>query len=643
MKNYKELLVGMALGIIVILGILGIQKFEGKSPDSILPIKLTENDKKNKEVFLEKVAQVFSASQSKYLSDKLSGDVSEKYYDSNDKDLSVSDVYYYIKMDKDGNIVHAIINDNNYKIIAGNDTSTTGIIIGDVDKKYDVSKLDEKSNYQVGDINKNGKLDLEDASLILTTTNISKDIGDLNNDGVVDKDDANVIINMLSKNTLAGDVNKDGKIDSKDSEIVNSYVNNKTTTNNNNNTGNNSSVKLEENQKATADVNKDGKVDYADAEEITKAASKPVTASYVVRHWTQKMPKALDPNEGKKDSEHYTLVDTQKLTATALSKVTPATKSYPGFKSPSKQSVTVLSNGTTVVDYYYTRNKYKFVLYSDRNVSAETTTGMVLGSAFGGKAGKDTYGPTAPNTNQDNLWKVIDTDLYYEEEIHFDLSDSEDNIVWIDNNKVFATSKVYFIRMGNSDVTLTVCNEDIPKKTAKYVVNHYTQKIAEDIKDTNHYTLYKKEEVKAIPNNLVEPKTISDYAFKLTYNVPTTQKVRVNKDGTTVVNYYYTRKKSKLIVKATPSTAITCSTKYDYPNKDGMDGKTIVASSLKSSSTSLVDKINESYYIGQKVSLTVDNGSDKTVWKNSNGTQIKKGKTYEFVMGIDDFTINVTR
>lgn len=39
--------------------------------------------------------------------------------------------------------------------------------------------------------------------------------------------------------------------------------------------------------------------------------------------------------------------------------VKPSLKSYEGFTSPSVQTVTVKGDGSLIVDYYYTRNKYK--------------------------------------------------------------------------------------------------------------------------------------------------------------------------------------------------------------------------------------------------------------------------------------------
>ncbi len=73
----------------------------------------------------------------------------------------------------------------------------------------------------------------------------------------------------------------------------------------------------------------------------------------------------------------YTLKDTDNLKGTSDASVTPATKTYTGFTSPSKQTVTISADGSRVVTYNYTRNKYKFTLGSHQGIdtSGSTTTG----------------------------------------------------------------------------------------------------------------------------------------------------------------------------------------------------------------------------------------------------------------------------
>ena len=54
----------------------------------------------------------------------------------------------------------------------------------------------------------------------------------------------------------------------------------------------------------------------------------------------------------------YELKDTDNLTGTSDTQVTPATKTYTGFTAPTTQTVTVLPDGSLIVRYEYTRNSY---------------------------------------------------------------------------------------------------------------------------------------------------------------------------------------------------------------------------------------------------------------------------------------------
>lgn len=89
--------------------------------------------------------------------------------------------------------------------------------------------------------------------------------------------------------------------------------------------------------------------------------------AYTVKHWQQKLDAAAEEN-----STNYTLQDTDNLTGTTATNVTPAVKSYTGFTAPGPQTVTITADGSTVVNYYYTRNSYTFTLGSGTGV---TTTG----------------------------------------------------------------------------------------------------------------------------------------------------------------------------------------------------------------------------------------------------------------------------
>ena len=90
---------------------------------------------------------------------------------------------------------------------------------------------------------------------------------------------------------------------------------------------------------------------------------------YVVKHYKQKL-------DGTYPSEAD---DTDELTGTTDSSVSPAVKSYTGFKSPSVQTVTISGDGSTVVTYKYTRNKYTYTLGSATGI---TTTGSTASGSY---------------------------------------------------------------------------------------------------------------------------------------------------------------------------------------------------------------------------------------------------------------------
>ena len=117
---------------------------------------------------------------------------------------------------------------------------------------------------------------------------------------------------------------------------------------------------------------------------------------YVVKHYKQKL-------DGTYPSEAD---DTDNLTGTADSSVSPAIKSYAGFTAPSVQTVTISADGSTVVTYKYTRNKYTFTLGSATGVSTSGSTASgsyYYGSTITLKASANTgyifTGWTSSNTN----------------------------------------------------------------------------------------------------------------------------------------------------------------------------------------------------------------------------------------------------
>ena len=71
------------------------------------------------------------------------------------------------------------------------------------------------------------------------------------------------------------------------------------------------------------------------------------------------------------DGETYTLRDSQELHGTTGATITPDTNTYEGFTAPVKQTVTINGDGSTEVEYLYTRNKYYLTLENPEYI--ETT------------------------------------------------------------------------------------------------------------------------------------------------------------------------------------------------------------------------------------------------------------------------------
>ena len=101
---------------------------------------------------------------------------------------------------------------------------------------------------------------------------------------------------------------------------------------------------------------------------ITASWTPNTNTAYTVKHYKQKLDGtyAATPDE------------TDNLTGTTGAEVTPAIKDYTGFTAPSTQTVTILADGSLVVEYYYTRNSHKVTWDATTNGgSCETAYSMV--------------------------------------------------------------------------------------------------------------------------------------------------------------------------------------------------------------------------------------------------------------------------
>lgn len=96
---------------------------------------------------------------------------------------------------------------------------------------------------------------------------------------------------------------------------------------------------------------------------LTAQWSPNTNTAYTVKHYKQKLDGTYPASPD----------ETQNLTGTTAASVTPAVKSYTGFTSPSTQTKTIAADGSLVVTYQYTRNKYNVAVASVDNVTITAT------------------------------------------------------------------------------------------------------------------------------------------------------------------------------------------------------------------------------------------------------------------------------
>ena len=220
---------------------------------------------------------------------------------------------------------------------------------------------------------------------------------------------------------------------------------------------------------------------------------------YVVKHWVQK----LEGTANIQDEENYTLRETEEKTGTTEASITPETKEYEGFTAPYTQTTTIEGDGTTEINYYYTRNSYTVTL--NKGTGIENVTGA---------------------------------DLYlYEQRVEIDATTLAGYTWsrWTGNKET--TTQTYRFIMPAENVEYTAMG--IANTNTPYVVKHWRQNIGgnAEIKDENNYTLVETYEYTGTTDEEITPE-LKEYAG---FTAPEEETVRIIGDGSLVVNYYYTR------------------------------------------------------------------------------------------------------
>ena len=201
------------------------------------------------------------------------------------------------------------------------------------------------------------------------------------------------------------------------------------------------------------------------------------------------------------NGEGYTEKDTEVFEGTTDTEVTPNVKTYTGFTSPNTQTVNINGDGSTIVEYLYTRNKYTLTVERE-NLEEEST----------------------PNG-----------EYYYKEEITLKAKEIPGYtfVSWSDGE----TNPNYTFKLTENK---EISPEYMANTDTKYTVIHKQMNI-----NGEGYTEKEREVFTGETDSLVTPNVKTYTGF----TSPNTQTVNINGDGSTTVEYLYTRNKYTLTVE----------------------------------------------------------------------------------------------
>jgi uncharacterized repeat protein (TIGR02543 family) len=270
---------------------------------------------------------------------------------------------------------------------------------------------------------------------------------------------------------------------------------------------------------------------------------------YQVQHWQEAV-----------SGGGFALFHTDYETGTTDTATTPAVMSYEGFYSPNAQTAIISGDGAAVVRYEYPRKSYTLTFASGYD-AAKDLTGQVKYNADIILPQMAREGYTFTGWNTEPVAKMPAADLTYTANWSINSYTAE---FWLNGQQVSAETQtnvfksslnLYQPELPNEfsrfsgwytdshlaaaykGVTMPAKNlllfGEIVDNAVGYTVNHYWQNIAGD-----DYTLKEAESRIGSKNSSVTP----PHQVYAGFTPPAdTQTVTVAEDGTTVVDYYYTR------------------------------------------------------------------------------------------------------
>ena len=319
---------------------------------------------------------------------------------------------------------------------------------------------------------------------------------------------------------------------------------------------------------------------------------------YTVKHWKQNVYDNTNQtitNEYNThyDSSHYTLAGTDTLTGTTATTVTPNVNTYEGFTSPSRQSITINADGSSVLNYYYKRNAYNVALTAGNGIQTVTGARNYLygasvtikatmkpgynwnkweGNTINGSASSCTFTMPAHNVTETAYGTPITYNLTY---VPNDPDPTTAKAVMATNPTTYNIETENFTlnnptRAGYDFIgwttdgvttpitTMTINKGSIGNKTftahwrarndTRYIVQHWKQKIYDNQDEavieycnTNYndtcYSLAETDELEGTSDTVVSP-NVKNY---LGFTSPEVSEVLIDANGTAVLNYYYKR------------------------------------------------------------------------------------------------------
>ena len=288
------------------------------------------------------------------------------------------------------------------------------------------------------------------------------------------------------------------------------------------------------------------------------------------------------------DGVNYTIADTQNLSGTTDSPISPAVNTYEGFTSPAVQSTTIGGDGHTVVDYYYTRNQVTVTFTNTEYIEEEVTTG----------------------------------EHYYGEQIT--LTAKERDGYTFTGWTTGETNNPLTVTVGTSDVS--VGPEYTANTNTPYTVKHMKQKIdgEYELADTDNET--------GTTDTSITPAVKTYEGF----TSPSTQTTTISGKGDTVVTYNYTRNKYTLTINHPEYLEEDKSGEYYY-------GEEITLTAIDRQGYTFAGWNTGETTKTITVSIPVDGITEEATYTSNTDTTYKVTHKYKkLTEGYDEVTINGT-